>query len=29
MNRHQAIAAQAALGHPRALTGVKVLDLTQ
>src|ERR1700748_2580906 len=29
MNQHQTIAAEAALQHPRALTGVKVLDLTQ
>jgi formyl-CoA transferase len=29
MNRHQTIAAEAALEHSRALTGVKVLDLTQ
>jgi formyl-CoA transferase len=29
MNQHQTIAAEAALAHPRALTGVKVLDLTQ
>src|ERR1700742_2923979 len=29
MNRHQTISAEAALEHPRALTGVKVLDLTQ